>query len=257
MQPSAITPGFPLVELTQTDSTNRYLTQWCDDRRGQVPELTTVRADYQTAGKGQRGNSWESAPGCNLLFSFVLYPTFLEARRQFALSQLVSLAIKEELDGLTDSISIKWPNDIYWRDRKICGILIEHDLDGTHIGRSVAGIGLNVNQETFESDAPNPVSLLQITHTRHDLHALLCGIMDRVARYYDTLRRDTPEAWTRHVGQRYADALFRREGFHPYADAQGTFQARLLHVADDGRLTLQDDGGQLRSYLFKEVQFIV
>lgn len=115
----------PLIILPETDSTNNYLTQLCNEQQSAVREFTTVIAERQTAGKGQRGNSWESEDCRNITFSFVLYPTFIEARRQFILSQIVSLSIKEELDEWTKGISIKWPNDIYWNEKKICGILIE------------------------------------------------------------------------------------------------------------------------------------
>ena len=130
MKPCPDTFPFPLVALDETASTNQYLSQLCNQLQESVAELTTVTAEFQTAGKGQRGNTWEAEEGKNLLFSFVLYPSFLEARRQFILSQIVSLAIKEELSRWSDEITIKWPNDIYWKDKKICGILIENDLSG-------------------------------------------------------------------------------------------------------------------------------
>ena len=116
MKPCPDTFPFPLVALDETASTNQYLSQLCNQLQESVAELTTVTAEFQTAGKGQRGNTWEAEEGKNLLFSFVLYPSFLEARRQFILSQIVSLAIKEELSRWSDEITIKWPNDIYWKD---------------------------------------------------------------------------------------------------------------------------------------------
>ena len=119
MKPCPETFPYPLIALDETDSTNRYISQLCNELQESVAELTTVTAEFQSAGKGQRGNTWEADKGKNLLFSFVLYPTFLEARRQFILSQIVSLSIKEELDRWSDEITIKWPNDIYWRDKKM------------------------------------------------------------------------------------------------------------------------------------------
>ena len=168
MKPCPETFPYPMIALEETDSTNRYISQLCNELQESVAELTTVTAEFQTAGKGQRGNTWEAERGKNLLFSFVLYPTFLEARRQFILSQIVSLSIKEELDRWSDEITIKWPNDIYWRDKKICGILIENDLSGHFIGRSISGIGININQNEFHSDAPNPVSQKQNTGQQHE-----------------------------------------------------------------------------------------
>ena len=151
--------SFPLIALDETHSTSNYLLELCQQSVQPLEEFTTVTASFQTAGKGQRGNSWESEAGKNLLFSFVLYPKFLEARQQFLLSQFVSLAIKEELESIIKEISIKWPNDIYWREKKLCGILIEHQLCRSHIERTICGIGVNINQALFRSNAPNPVSL--------------------------------------------------------------------------------------------------
>lgn len=247
----------PLIMLDETDSTNNYLTQLCNVQSSVIDELTTVIADRQTAGKGQRGNSWESEDYKNITFSFVLYPTFVEARRQFILSQIVSLSIKEELDQWADGISIKWPNDIYWNEKKICGILIENDLCGHHIARSISGIGVNINQEVFRSNAPNPVSLKQITGLDHDRYLILANIMKRVKAYYALLQTDTAGNAAQLIAERYACSLFRREGFHRYADANGEFKARLLRVEPDGRFLLEDHEGTEREYLFKEVQYII
>jgi len=147
----------PLIELEETDSTINFLGELYTKKQKVLEEFTTVTSEFQTSGKGQRGNSWEAEKGKNLLFSFILYPSFLEVKQQFLLSQLISLSIKEELDKWTKDISIKWPNDIYWKNRKICGILIENDIEGHTFSRCIAGIGLNINQEKFESNAPNPV----------------------------------------------------------------------------------------------------
>ena len=257
MKPCPDTFPFPLVALDETASTNQYLSQLCNQLQESVAELTTVTAEFQTAGKGQRGNTWEAEEGKNLLFSFVLYPSFLEARRQFILSQIVSLAIKEELSRWSDEITIKWPNDIYWKDKKICGILIENDLSGHHIRRSIAGIGININQEVFNSDAPNPVSLKQITGKEHDRYEILAHILRRVQIYYNSLQMEDFAVYSDEISTRYARSLFRRRGLHPYEDANGKFLARLLRVEQDGRFVLEDEGGSEREYLFKEVQYIL
>lgn len=255
-----ITPAefpVPLIILPETDSTNNYLTQLCDEQQSAIREFTTIIAERQTAGKGQRGNSWESEDCRNITFSFVVYPTFVEARRQFVLSQIVSLSIKEELDEWTEGISIKWPNDIYWNEKKICGILIENDLSGHHIKRSIAGIGININQEVFNSDAPNPVSLKQITGKEHDRYEILAHILRRIQIYYNSLQMEDFAAYSDEISTRYARSLFRRRGLHPYEDADGKFLARLLRVEQDGRFILEDENGKEREYLFKEVQYIL
>lgn len=257
MRPCPDTFPFPLVALDETDSTNQHLSRLCNERQEAIAEFTTVVAEFQTAGKGQRGNTWEAEEGKNLLFSFVLYPTFLEARRQFILSQIVSLAIKEELSRWSDEITIKWPNDIYWKDKKICGILIENDLAGHNIARSISGIGININQELFHSDAPNPVSLKQITGKEHDRHTILAHILQRIETYYNSLRTEEPNIYSAEIATRYARSLYRRRGLHPYEDGNGKFLARLLRVEQDGRLILEDESGRERQYLFKEVQYVI
>ena len=232
----------PLIHINETNSTNNYLQSLCSKQK--MEELTVVVDDFQTSGRGQRGNSWESDPGKNLLFSTVIFPDFLEARRQFLISQIISLAIKEELDTYTTDISIKWPNDIYWKEKKICGMLIENDLMGRNISQSIAGIGININQEMFHCSAPNPVSLVQITGKEHDLFEILKNIMLK--------KGDTTS-----IACQYEKSLFRREGIHRYKDANGEFLARIVCVEPEGRLILEDEMLMKRDYMFKEVEYLL
>lgn len=250
LSPDAIFP-VPLIHINETNSTNSYLQAVCDKQ--EVGAFTTVLSDYQSAGRGQRGNSWESERGKNLLFSFVFFPDFLEAKRQFLLSQIISLAIKEELDTYTNHISIKWPNDIYWKEKKICGMLIENNLTGKYISQSIAGIGINMNQREFFSSAPNPVSLGKITGKRYDLMAVLNHIMQRVKAYYALLQQEKHNL----IATRYQEALFRREGQHQYKDANGTFFGEILRVEPEGAFILKDEKGCERRYMFKEVKYLL
>lgn len=241
----------PLISLPETDSTSNYLTTL--STREKLEEFTIIKTDHQTAGKGQRGNSWESENGQNLLFSILLYPDFLEARKQFLLSQAIALAIKEELDTFSDGFSIKWPNDIYWHEQKICGILIENDLLGSSIQKSIAGIGININQQLFYSQAPNPVSLWQITEKTHNLTSILNGIICRIIDNYTLLK----EGKAQEVSERYHHSLFRKTGIHAYRDCSGEFMAGIICVKPQGTLILKDLDGKEREYAFKEVQYIL
>ncbi|KAA6339499.1 Bifunctional ligase/repressor BirA [termite gut metagenome] len=247
----------PLIHLKETDSTLHYLNMLCerDNPDNHIQEFTTVTTDFQTAGKGQQGNSWESEKGKNLLFSFVFYPDFLEVRKQFLLSQLISVSIKEELEvQYTEGFSIKWPNDIYWKDRKICGILIENNLIGNKIERSMAGIGININQKKFYSSAPNPVSLIQITENRREIEILplLANIIKQCMYYYGLFRQGDTDTVTKH----YHLSLYRRDGFYPYKDKDEIFKARILRVKPEGTLVLADEAGKEREYTFKEVEYL-
>ncbi len=239
------------IELKETTSTNSFLASLCDQQR--LADLACVFTTYQSAGRGQRGNSWESEAGKNLLFSFVTYPDFLEAQRQFRLSQITALALYEVLSEETEDISIKWPNDIYWRNRKICGTLIENDLTGIHISRSISGTGVNLNQQEFKSDAPNPVSLTQITGKTYRAEDMLRRIMQHIAFYYQLLRMGDDDA----IARRYMNALFRKDGFHTYKDENGTFQAQIVGIEPIGKLVLEDTDGKRHEYMFKEVSFVL
>ena len=229
-----------IVHIAQTNSTN----QWLREQGGE--EDMVVWADYQTAGRGQGSNHWESERGKNLTFSMLIHPQGIPANRQFSISMAVSLAICEALGQHIGDLSIKWPNDIYWRNGKICGILIENTLHGTMIRDSIIGVGLNVNQRTFQSDAPNPVSLWQICEYETDCELLLKGILRSFEKY---LGQD--------VKEQYISMLYRRRGFHPYADQKGAFMAEIVDVEDDGHLLLRDDNGLQRRYAFKEVTYII
>ena len=239
------------IHLEETHSTSLYLRELAD--KDEIKDFTLVRADYQTAGRGQRGNSWEAEEGKNLLFSFLVRPSFLLARDQFLLSQITSLSIKEELDNYAEGFSIKWPNDIYWNDKKICGMLIENDLSGMYISQSMAGIGININQELFSSPAPNPVSLKQITGQDYDKEEILQKILYRYYRYYQELAKGDID----NIIESYRQALFRKEGMHRYGDDNGEFLARIVEVEPDGHFVLQDESGKIRRYVFKEVQYII
>ena len=218
----------------------------------------TVWCHTQTAGRGQRGNSWEAEPGKNLTFSSMLMPANMPASRQFELSMLVSLAITDTLDALGVDALIKWPNDIYaGGDRKLCGILIENSVAGTRLERAVVGVGLNVNQRLFLSDAPNPVSLLNITGREHELEPLLSKLVEAMTDRLASYERDGMDA--EGLKARYRARLWRGTGIHPFRDTSTgeRFEASIEDVASDGTLTLRDTTNSLRHYLFKEVEFLL
>ncbi len=239
------------IHIVATTSTNSTLDELCNQQN--VPELTCVYTDFQSEGRGQRGNKWESENGANLLFSIAFFPDFLPANQQFYLSQVNALALQETLSQYADDITVKWPNDIYWKDMKLCGTLIENDLTGMNISRSIAGTGVNLNQKKFVSDAPNPVSLSQITGNTYHIETILRQILERTAHYYEMLQKGMGTE----IAKRYCAVLYRREGLHTYRDANGVFLARIVEIQPTGRLILEDDKGTIRPYLFKEVACIL
>ena len=240
--------GWTALHLPETDSTMSALRR---QPASDAPfELFT--ADFQTAGHGQRGTVWEAERGQNLLFSFRFHPQFLPAARQFALSEALSLAIVRALRPLGVEATVKWPNDIYWRDKKICGMLIENDLTGHSLYCSVIGIGININQREFLSDALNPVSLVQITGREYDREEILNSFLKRLYDRYLSLLQEKEEE----IRSAYMAALYRGNGFHPYRDEQGVFQACILGIEPTGHLILKTDNGEVRRYAFKEVSVV-
>lgn len=231
-----------------------------NDKRAK--EIQLVTTDYQTHGHGQVNTVWESARGENLLFSFLFRPQHITAGEQFFLSEIACLAVAHTLDAYTEGISVKWPNDVYHHDSKICGMLLRHTLSGAQISATLVGIGLNLNQKQFVGDAPNPVSLRQIIGRPVDREEVLC----RFAHHFDRLLRavtppdaDERLAQRQRLHRKYLRRLYHRDGAHDYVDvASGeTFSAHIVDVAPTGQLTLRTTDGRLRHYHFKEVRFVV
>lgn len=237
-----------IIRLKEIDSTNRFLRELKDE---QEDEMVVAVADFQTAGKGQGSHTWESEAGKNLLFSIKVHPRWVPVRQQFLLSMAGAIAIKEALETYVDGITLKWPNDVYWNDKKISGTLIETSIDSKGIKTCIFGIGINVNQEAFHSDAPNPVSLRKILGYEVDKDELLQKVIEGFRQYYELLRR----ADYMDVSGIYHLSLYRRKGFHRYEDADGDFEGAFVEVEDDGHLILHDKQGVIRSYSFGEVKF--
>ena len=240
-----------LIRLKETNSTNTYLHELMAVKK--VPEGSCVWADFQTAGRGQIGNVWESEEGKNLTFSMVVYPSFLPANRQFILSELSALSVKQLLDRYISDVKVKWPNDVYWKNSKICGMLIENDLLGQSLYSSVSGIGLNVNQKEFRGDAPNPVSLYQILGHEVDREKLMqefLGIF--YSNYLLILKGEEDE-----IQEKYLESLYRKEGFYTYEDQNGRFEAAFEGIEPTGHLLLRLNDDTIRRYEFKEVKFVL
>lgn len=237
------------IHVAETVSTNA-LVRTLVAQGEELPDITLVDAECQTAGRGQRGNSWEAAAGQNLTFSLVLRPEFVTASRQFVLSQAMALAVADVTGGL-----VKWPNDIYIGERKVSGTLIECDLTGHSISTCIIGTGVNVNQRVFLSDAPNPVSLATVAGHDLDRETVLADILEHFGETYELLRRQP--AMAEAVRHRYRERLFRGTGHHAYEDCTGRFEAEVADVEPTGHIVLRDIAGRLRRYAFKEIRFLL
>lgn len=241
---------FNVYRFAETTSTNDEVKRLLANNPA---KFTVAYTPFQTAGRGQSGNHWESAPDQNLLFSIGMAPTFLPPRQQFLLLQAASLAVCQALNQYKEGFTIKWPNDIYFKQYKISGTLIENELSSGLLQHSIIGTGINVNQTEFSTYPPNPISLKQILKIDQSPDGLLQDILIRFA----TLYRQLENGQLSQIRQLYRNLLFRKEGFHPYLDTTGRFLANISDIEDDGHLVLIDTEGHQRRYAFKEVIFIL
>lgn len=239
------------IELDLIDSTNNYAKELLATQK--PVEGTVIFAHQQHSGRGQMGNSWKTEPGKNLTASFIFYPNFLAAEEQFYLNMAISLAVKDFCESLQpDEIKIKWPNDIYWRNRKLGGILIENTISGANISSSVIGIGINVNQDVFDPELPNPVSLLQIANLPFKIESLLDGLSVFIEKYYLQLRQ-------RHfnfLDKGYTVALYRYQQTHEFKKGNQLLRGEINGVAKDGKLILHSNGKEMR-FAFKELEYVI
>ncbi len=242
--------GSKIERIDELGSTNNYAATQLLTKR--LPEGTIFVANSQLDGRGQVSNKWESEPGKNLTFSILLYPEFLEIMRQFEISKAISLGVADFLKEQTDDqVSIKWPNDVYIGNGKVAGILIENSIRIDKIASCIVGIGLNINQQKFISDAPNPVSLSQVTGQTYDLEeslATLCRKID--ARYHQLCDRKF-----RQIDDDYTEMLYQLNCWSSYSDENGDFEGRILGVDQIGRLIIETRAGKVNKYHFKEVVF--
>jgi len=242
---------FKVVHIEETDSTNRWLKELVSDLSEGVP---VVVADYQTAGKGCGTNTWESERGKNLTFSLLLRPKDMPASEQFILSMANALALRDTLAAYTDDVKIKWPNDIYWRDKKICGTLIETTLQGRLVRDCIIGTGINVNQRVFLSDAPNPVSLAQILGRDVNCSEVLQLFLNKTEKYMELVEGGSWDV----VRASYRHHLFRKGEHCRFRFPDGAVKTcKLADVSNDGHLELFGESGEIYSMAFKEVQFII
>lgn len=247
--------------LDSVDSTNSCL----DGIRDTAEDMTVIAATDQKKGRGQRGNTWESKAGENLTFSILYKHNGLPVKDQFAVTEAVSLAIVEYLGSKGVEASIKWPNDIYSGDRKICGILIENHLSSDFLSDSVVGIGLNINQKDFPSSIPNPVSLSMITGRAYDIKEE----MQKIAGYLSSARK-LMGSWhdRNYLDCLYMDHLYRRGLWCSYEALPASdiptekrsgerFTARILGIDNNFRLLLEKRDGHTESFAFKELKQIL
>ncbi len=237
------------IYIEKTNSTNDYLKKLSKTEK--LQNRTVVFTDFQSNGKGQFGNSWQSENGKNLLFSIYIEPTEVEVLESFIISKIVAISIKNVLDKYAENISIKWPNDIYWKNKKLGGILIENSVQKNKITSSVVGIGLNINQKTFDDKLPNPISLFNITQKKENRKQILEEITDEIIASFQNYNKDE-------IDKKYFESLFLKDTKADFFDVkkQQKISAIIKEVKNSGQLILETAEKEIRKYFFKEVEFI-
>lgn len=246
------------IHLDTIDSTSNEVRRRLDAREP-MPDMTIIDSDDQTAGRGQRGNSWETEAGKNVIFSLVCHPVWVRPADQYVFSESIALAVVKVMrnflpDEMGKKLMVKWPNDIYFGDKKISGTLIECDLMGRSISNCIVGTGVNINQQKFYSDAPNPVSLHNIIGKDSDREAILLSIIDEFVKYYERVKAGESSS----IHKEYKAHLYRNDSqLYAYSDENGQFLARIINIEPSGRLILETEDGEMRRYEFKEVKFVL
>lgn len=251
-------PEMDIISIPCTSSTN----QWLKDRREEWHHRTVlVITDYQTAGRGSGTNHWESQEGMNLTFSLQVCPTALVPNHMFALSEAMSLGVcmgLQEYIGRENAdyrkhVRIKWPNDVYYADGKICGMLIENDLQSHRVDCSVIGVGININQNQFLSGAPNPTSLNIIMGQHIRRMEVLEHVIRCFRHYYQMIECGDFALLHTH----YLRQVYRMQEWHTYVDGNGPFEGKIINIQSDGHLIMLDSSGNEHRYAFGEIKYII
>jgi BirA family biotin operon repressor/biotin-[acetyl-CoA-carboxylase] ligase len=245
--------GRNLIYLPTCHSTNDIAASFIGDP--DIPEGTIFITGNQTEGKGQRGNKWETEPDKNLTFSFILKPDFLKVSRQFNLNIAISLAVYDLLTiYLPEKVKIKWPNDIFYSsysgiDKKLGGILIQNNIKKDSIQASVAGIGLNVNQISF--NYPQAISMSHLTGKTYDLGELFYSLAEKLDQRYLMLKNNREEQ----LVQEYLRNMYRFKEEASFRTEKRSFKGKITGIDEYGRLQILSEEG-LYSYNFKEIEFL-
>jgi BirA family transcriptional regulator, biotin operon repressor / biotin---[acetyl-CoA-carboxylase] ligase len=244
-----VSVGIFLKKLHSVASTNTFAAELIRDSH--VVEGTAILADHQTRGRGQGKNVWQSEAGANLLFTIVLYPDFILAEKQFYVSMAVSNGIADFVSKFASPVKIKWPNDILISTSKVAGILIENTISGNFLLTTLIGIGLNVNQTDFKDISPNPTSLRIVSGDYMNLE----DTFFKLCRSIDIHINNLYNGDYGHIRTLYLNKLFRMNEWNRFTDKSGSFEGRIIDVAESGELVVNHKSGKHQHYGFKEIEF--
>lgn len=249
MQSSYI--GKPHSYFDVIDSTNSYALELIS--KSNPSEGTAISAGYQTNGRGQIGRKWDGEQDKNLYSSIILKPAFIPANDQFCLNQVVSLAVSSAIDDYIPKRSkIKWPNDIYIENRKICGILIQNMLSGANIQYSVIGIGININQEEFHPDIPNPTSIYMEKNLYSDITEVRNTLFSYVEYWYEMLKKDKKNE----INKCYHENMYRIGQSTTFKYENSYIRGTIEGVNDKGKLMLKKEN-EIKAFNLNEIKMLI
>lgn len=238
-----------LIEISEINSTNVYSSELLKNQT--VKDDTIVYTFIQTDGKGLGNNKWLSKPFQNILMSIITFP-YIQVTDYFKLNLIVSLAVIDYLKLLGVKAKIKWPNDIYVNDKKICGILIENSISGNLISSSIVGIGLNVNQIYFDKSIPNPVSLKLITGIHYNIKEQIKVIGEVVLQKI----KENKNVDFKILKKEYLKVLYLYDEYADFCDINKKFKAKIIDIENSGHIVIEKFDGEVTKYFFKEVKFL-
>lgn len=235
-----------IFENKEVESTNDWAAEVV--KNNLVSGSFAVITEFQTKGKGRQSNTWQSEAGKNLLFSLVFYPDHIKAEDQFVISKIVSLAIQDTISLLCPQTTIKWPNDIYIGDKKVAGILIDNEIKGNFIESTIIGVGININQDTFDESLPNPTSLLLETGSSNSPKVIFNEILNKIINGFDSEHDE--------IDNQYLDALYRFGETLQFEDKHSRFNGKISGITKYGQLQIETDH-DMRVYNFNEIKFVL
>ncbi len=239
-----------IIKLHSVDSTNSYVSDILKNTKIKVDSV--FYTNIQTKGRGLSLNVWESEDYKNLIFSIYTNPK-INIDQYFVLSMLVSLGICDYIQFKGVFAQIKWPNDIYFENKKLAGILIENNLMNDCIVDSIIGVGLNLNQTNFSDKLPNPLSLTNITNVEFDLEKeipLICkSILDRIKNYKSSNYKQ--------IKTEYLNRLFRFNRFYTYRIKDSIITAKIIDIKPDGYLIVETSTNETKEFYFKEIEYVI
>lgn len=241
------------IRLDGVDSTNNYAAEML--RQVGTPEGTLITANYQSAGRGQRSNVWQSEAGKNILCTYILKPTWLGIERQFSLNKAVALAVQRTIQTFCapNSVWIKWPNDVLVNNSKVAGILIENTLSGGQIVSSLAGIGMNVNQLHMSVEGRNVCSIADVLKQAVSLEAVQDELSSQLEAVYFRLRNGNDKA----INHEFAEVLYKRGERCVFETKEGLRNYTVCDVSEQGQLVVEDLEGNVVQFQHGEVHMVM